>query len=474
MINNFFKPENAFVGDVVPFEKDGYAYLYFLYEDRKVPKTGMPWHLIRTKDYVNYEYMGEALPSGGQYKDDFNCYTGSVVTDHKGLIHLFYTGNNPRTMDANGKSLQLVMHAISDDNMKTWQKQENMTFGAFDNYEPYDWRDPYVFYDEDNCIWRMLLAARKKTGPERRRGVTAQCISKDLIHWEEATPFWNPNKYIAMECPEVFKWGDWWYFIYSEFSDGFTTQYKMSKSVDGPWLTPKFNSIDGRAFYASKSVFLNNRRYFTGWISTKENQNDDGIWQWAGTMSTLEATQNEDGTLSFKLPDEVIQNIGDGDDKEIQLGTQIQQANGYKDIIFDQTTNSERNYLKLTFNIFENTRDWGMLLRATDDGNESYVIRVEMNRNRMVFDRWPRKRLGSEQWQESSGDVPFYIELERPIDIDNGQHVIEVLQEGTLAVIVLDGKTAMSVRMYNRMSGHVGAFVDDGTIDVLSIVQRGA
>ncbi len=191
-------------------------------------------------------------------------------------------------------------------------------------------------------------------------------------------------------------------------------------------------------------------------------------------MSTLEATQNEDGTLSFKLPDEVIQNIGDGDDKEIQLGTKIQQANGYKDIIFDQTTNSERNYLKLTFNIFENTRDWGMLLRASDDGNESYVIRVEMNRNRMVFDRWPRKRLGSEQWQESSGDVPFYIELERPIDIDNGQHVIEVLQEGTLAVIVLDGKTAMSVRMYNRMSGHVGAFVDDGTIDVLSIVQRGA
>lgn len=51
-----------------------------------------------------------------------------------------------------------------------------------------------------------------------------------------------------------------------------------------------------------------------------------------------------------------------------------------------------------------------------------------MNRNRMVFDRWPRKRLGSEQWQESSGDVPFYIELERPIDIDNGQHVIEVLR----------------------------------------------
>lgn len=472
MINNFFRPENAFVGDVIPFEKDGYAYLYFLYEDRKIPKTGMPWHLVRTKDYVNYEYMGEALPSGGKSKDDFNCYTGSVVTDHEGMIHLFYTGNNPRTVDNSGKSLQVVMHATSDDNMKTWQKQEQMTFGAFSNYEPYDWRDPYVFYDEDNDIWRMLLAARKKTGPVRRRGVTAQCVSKDLVHWEEAEPFWDPNKFIAMECPEVFKWGNWWYFIYSEFSDGFTTQYRMSKTLDGPWISPKFNSIDGRAFYASKSLFLNNRRYFTGWISTKENKDDDGSWQWAGTMSTLEAIQNQDGTLSFKIPNEIIQNIGHP--KENKLDSKIEYFDGYKDTILSQFTSSGRDYLKLSFNVRSGTKDWGVLLRASADGNESYIIRVEMNNNRMVFDRWPRKKLGDEQWQESSGDVPFYIELERPVEIIPGKHVIEVLQEGTLAVIVLDGKTAMSVRMYNRSSGHVGAFVDDGSVDILSIVQREA
>lgn len=49
-----------------------------------------------------------------------------------------------------------------------------------------------------------------------------------------------------------------------------------------------------------------------------------------------------------------------------------------------------------------------------------------------------------------------------------------MLQEDTLAVIVLDGKTTMSVRMYNRSSGHVGAFVDDGCVDVVSIMQRRA
>lgn len=390
MINNFFKPKDAFVGDIIPFAKNGYAYLYFLYEDRKVPKTGMPWHLVRTRDYVNYEYMGEALPSGGKYKSDFNCYTGSIVTDQEGLIHLFYTGNNPQILDSRGKSLQLVMHATSDDNMLTWQKQEDTTFGAFPNYEPSDWRDPYVFYDEDKCIWRMLVVARKKTGPERRRGVTAQCISKDLVHWQEVEPFWNPNKFIAMECPEVFHWGDWWYFVYSEFSDGFTTQYRMSKKLNGPWISPKYNSIDGRAFYASKSLFLNNRRYFTGWISTKENQEDDGLWQWAGTMSTLEAIQNQDGTLSFKIPDEIIQNMGYLE--ENMVDSKIEQVDGYKDIILNQVTGRRLNYLKLTFNVYAGTKDWGMMIRASNDGNESYIIRVEMNHNRMVFDRWPRKK----------------------------------------------------------------------------------
>jgi beta-fructofuranosidase len=469
MSKQFFSPQKAFVGDVIPFEKDGYAYLYFLYEDRKVPKTGMPWHLVKTKDYVHFEYVGEELPSGGIEKDDFNCYTGSIVTDKEGKVHLFYTGNNPRTEDETGHSLQVVMHAISDDGMHTWIKHDELTFGADKGYELYDWRDPFVIYDEEDNIWRMLLAARKKVGPKRRRGVTAQCISKDLKTWDIIEPFWDPNKFIAMECPEVFKWGDWWYFVYSEFSDGFTTQYRMAKSLKGPWISPKHNSIDGRAFYASKSLFLNNRRFFTGWISTKENNQDDGVWQWAGTMSTLEAIQNNDGTLSFKLVEEMIESF---ENKMVtNLNKTIKCKDGYKSIIFDEVVKG-LNYFKLDFDIKEGTKDWGVLLRASEDGDQSYILRIEMNNNRLVFDRWPRKHLGSEQWQESAGDVPFYIELERAVDLEDGKHSIEIIQEDSVGVVVLDKKIAMSIRMYDYLEGRVGIFVDDGEVEILSLEKR--
>ncbi|MHC9537043.1 glycoside hydrolase [Dellaglioa sp. BT-FLS60] len=466
----FYRPNEAYVGDVIPFSKDGYAYLYFLYEDRKVPKTGMPWHLVRTKDYVTFEKIGEKLPSGGKSKDDFNCYTGSIVTDEKGVIHLFYTGNNPRTKDETGGSLQLVMHATSTDDMKTWIKHEELTFGPNDNYEIYDWRDPFVIYDEEKKIWRMLLAARKKVGPERRRGVTAQCISTDLESWEITSPFWDPDKFVAMECPEVFKWGDWWYFVYSEFSDGFTTQYRMAKHLDGPWTSPKHNNLEGRAFYASKSLFLDNRRYFTGWISTKEADSDDGAWQWAGTMSTLEAKQNIDGTLSFCLPSEVISNIKNKALKD--LNVQLKREDGYQSYMLSEKTNESTSYSKFIVDVSPDTKDWGVLLRASEDGDQSYVVRVEMNNNRLIFDRWPRKQLGSEQWQ-ISGDVPYYVELERSIDLSSGQHTLEILQEGTIGVIVLDHKVTMSVRMYDKLEGKLGLFVDDGEVNFMSLERRG-
>ena len=38
-------------------------------------------------------------------------------------------------------------------------------------WEPADWRDPYVYYDEEKGRYAMLIAARLKEGLEDRRGV---------------------------------------------------------------------------------------------------------------------------------------------------------------------------------------------------------------------------------------------------------------------------------------------------------------
>jgi beta-fructofuranosidase len=230
----FFQPADAWVGDLIPFEHDGEFWLFYLHEVRSDPKPGTAWNLVTTKDLIQFQDQGVSLPHGTDADLDFNAYTGSILVDESGVHHLFYTGQNPNNLGMDGLPLQLVMHATSTDGMRTWVKHPELTFGAPAGYESGDWRDPFVFRDEAAGQWRMLIAARHSEGPERRRGVVAQCTSKDLMTWEYTDPFWDPRRYITHECPDVFSWGDWWYMVYSEFSETFTTRYRMAKSPDGP------------------------------------------------------------------------------------------------------------------------------------------------------------------------------------------------------------------------------------------------
>lgn len=470
----FFQPADGWVGDLIPFQKDGEFWLFYLHEVRSDPKPGTSWNLVTTKDLIQFQDHGMSLAHGTADDPDFNAYTGSIAVDETGVHHLFYTGQNPGNLGADGAPLQLVMHATSTDGMKTWTKHPELTFGAPEGYETGDWRDPFVFRDEEAGRWRMLLAARHAEGPERRRGVIAQCVSSDLMNWKHAEPFWDPRRYITHECPDVFAWGDWWYMVYSEFSESFTTRYRMAKSPDGPWTVPDLDSIDGRAFYASKTAERDGRRFFFGWIASKENARDDGPWQWAGTMSVLEASQNPDGTLAFSFPDELVESFWDRVPAELdrELPATLTVPDGYEAIL---TRNNvpRQFYARAVLQIEAGTTECGLLLRSSADGDRSYIIRLEPKRGRMVFDRWPRNITGDAQWHVS-GDVPFDIELERPCDLSAGEHTLEVVVDADLCVAVLDRQVALSTRIYDLADGLLGVFAGEGTVTVteLEIRQR--
>ncbi|WP_431230191.1 GH32 C-terminal domain-containing protein [Paenarthrobacter nicotinovorans] len=470
----FFQPADGWVGDLIPFEKDGEFWLYYLHEVRSQPKPGTSWNLITTKDLTQFEDHGVALPHGTEAELDFNAYTGSVVVDDAGVHHLFYTGQNPRNLGPDGAPLQLVMHATSTDGMQSWTKHPELTFGAPDGYESGDWRDPFVFRDEAKGQWRMLLAARHSEGPERRRGVIAQCVSTDLMTWEHTEPFWDPRRYITHECPDVFQWGDWWYMVYSEFSEAFTTRYRMAKSPDGPWTVPALDSVDGRAFYASKTAERDGRRFFFGWIASKEDKKDHGPWEWAGTMSVLEARQNPDGTLGFSFADELVESFWE--DVHVSLADELTAALDVPDSYAALVSREElpsQFYAKAVLDIGPDTTECGLLLRASHDGDQSYILRLEPKRGRLVFDRWPRAITGDAQWHVS-GDVPFDIELERPCDLTPGEHSLEVIVDGDTCVAVVDRQVALSARIYDLTAGRIGVFAGEGSVSVteLEIRQR--
>ena len=465
----FFLPTTGWVGDIIPVAHGGELWLFYLHELRESPKPGTSWALVRTQDFVAFSDNGVSLPHGSESEPDFNAYTGSVVTDEVGVHHLFYTAQNPRRLGVDGLPLQLIAHATSGDGMRRWVKHPEHTFGASTGYETADFRDPFVFRDEQSAIWRMLVAARHDSGPLRRRGVIAQLTSTDLVHWEPAAPFWDPRRYVMHECPEVFRIGEWWYLVYSEFSDAFVTRYRMARSLEGPWLAPGRDTVDGRAFYAAKSTDLNGRRIFAGWIATREGGTDDGAWEWAGTMSLLEARQNPDGSLAFAPPDELVGSFTDEVDFDLEPGG-LAAVDGYACVVSDASL-PRQCYVRAELDIDPGTTETGLLLRTSPDGDHGYVVRLEPTRGRLVLDRWPRASTGDAQWQ-LSGDVPHFLELERPADLTGPAHILEILLEDDIAVVVLDRQVCLSTRLYDHTHDRLGIFVGDGTAKLRELTVR--
>ena len=262
----------------------------------------MDWDLAVTSDFIEYEYKGRVLRRGTTSQQDNNVFTGSVVKDKTGLYHIFYTGNNASYLGTD-KPKEAVMHAVSTDKIK-WRKVPEDTFYAPEAYMRDDWRDPYVYFDETENLYKMLLAARVTSGAESTRGVTAVFESPDLKLWTEAEPIYAPGKYHTHECPDLFKMGDWWYMVFSEFSDRICTRYVMSRDLK-TWIEPKSDMFDGRGFYAAKTAGNEDERYLFGWIPTKQNGSDGGGWEWGGNLAVHKIYQKQDGTLGVCSPETV-------------------------------------------------------------------------------------------------------------------------------------------------------------------------
>jgi beta-fructofuranosidase len=128
-------------------------------------------------------------------------------------------------------------------------------------------------------------------------------------------------------------------------------------------------------------------------------------------------------------------------------------------------------YAKAVLDIQPGTTECGILLRASPDGDHSYVLRLEPKRGRLVFDRWPRAITGEAQWHVS-GDVPYAIELERPCDLSPGSHTLEVVVDGDLCVAVVDRQVALSTRIYDLPAGGIGVFAGEGTVTVTEFEVR--
>ena len=295
-------PEGGYVGDVMPFvTEDGTLELYYLFDTDNNGQGYHPIYKYSTDDLCGYEDHGMVLSYGMMSDPDPALGTGCVMQDADGLYHLFYTGHNDTGNGGKGK--ECVMHATSTDR-ENWTKDPEPLFFSPDNYSKDDFRDPEVFWvEEDQCYW-LLIAARENT----LGGVVIKYTSTDLKNWSYIGPIFAPMDQYMLECPDLFRIGDTWYLTYSWDC---VTYYAMSDSMGGPFLPPKDNILDGKGsmegsgfvFYAAKTAELNGNLYLCGWIGRPGLSADSGVYQWAGSVMNHQLVQREDKTLGVKAPE---------------------------------------------------------------------------------------------------------------------------------------------------------------------------
>jgi len=259
-------PGKAVCADVIPFYHDGEFKLFYLRDYRDIENCGegCPWCLLTTKDLVNYVDHGPVLLRGTQGEQDLYVFTGCCIKLGDKFV-IYYTGHNPH-LRRQGFPEQKILRATSDD-LLHWEKDKDFVFEAPDYLEMHDFRDPFVYFDEEKQLYCMLIAARHKNNDATaHKGVTLVAHSKNGYDWElSKQDFYSPHAYFTHECPDLFKMGDWWYLVFSEFTDKILTKYRMAKSPNGPWITPKVDDFDGHAFYAAKSATDGKRRIMFDW-----------------------------------------------------------------------------------------------------------------------------------------------------------------------------------------------------------------
>ena len=373
-------------------------------------------------------------------------FTGSVTKIGE-VYHIYYTGHNPH-LRRKGLPEEAVMHATSKD-LFHWEKHPEDTFFApNERYESNDWRDPFVFRMEDGK-YGMLLAARSLQGGMRHRGETALCTSDDGVHWHVREPFWSPGLYYTHECPDYFKIGEWYYLVFSEFSQDKVTRYRMSRNPYGPWIAPKDDRSDGCAYYAAKTAGDDQDRYLFGWIATREGTTDAGDWQWGGCLVVHRLVQREDGTLGTEVP-ECVWNAfpkigvdwagaldGTGSVAQTQLGQ------------LDPTC-----ALELRFTVDGPNARVSIALFADEALNDGHFICLEFENGRLVEDCWPRPT-----------HHRFQPGLERAMEIKKTNH-LKVLIDGDAACAYLNGRISLCFRVYHKAGRTFGIIAENSSVSV--------
>ena len=442
----YYKPSAGSVGDPLPFydpvEKE-YKILYLHNFEQNMEETFHPLWGVRTTDCATYTPMGEVLPTGRAGEQDAALGTGCIVYDEQEkLYYIYYTGE--RYKPAADEDRQVVMRATSPD-FKTWTKDPLFRLRGGDyGYSTLNFRDPFIWKMEDG--WHMIVATKPMAAGSRtedKDGCFAEFTSPDLKTWSHAGKFTKMIWDRFLECPNVFKMGDWWYLTYSDMSSferrvhylkGHTID-ELKAATNPTWPDSKEGALDGRAFYAGNTASDGTDRYMWGWCPERRGRDNTDISpdaepKWGGTLVVHRLMQREDGTLyTAEVPAirtkynltatlKAVKTWGkeEGNLTETEGGYTMK---AYSSVMFN--TLNYHNHISMTVTTSDKADRFGISFVRGDrkDGDKTYekyysiMVCPDGNNNYIRFEEEQGK------WElKGGGSYPFPIPADRTYNIN--------------------------------------------------------
>lgn len=397
----YFKPqeEKYFAGDPMPFFHEGIFHVYWLLDYNHVP-AGHVWAHFSTADLQHWTHHPLALTITLPFEKSI-C-TGSVIF-HNGLYYAFYA---TRTQDS-GRT-EFVSYAKSSDGISFIKQQPNPLIIAPQEYESAHFRDPHVFYDDSSKKFHMLITtALQKADLEKNRYCLLRYTSKDLIHWTCQGPFYytgSDKGFAYPECSDLFKWNGWYYLLFKIYGG---TYYRMSHSLNGPFVAPPSDNLSNDyAMVLKTAPFGEQRRIAVGFIPSRAGNKDDGQWTYGGNLVFRELVQKADGTLAAVFCEEMMPAVDSGFHYEVQEEYCVDSPDRFAYYALKNVPVNARIRMKVV-PMGPNTST-GMLLRYSERG--FYELSFDAAANKV--------NLGNTSIERVKGlDVPFEVDVVMKHDI---------------------------------------------------------
>jgi beta-fructofuranosidase len=458
----------GWVGDVMPYYEDGEFQIFFLHDASDLVKSSSagqhPVHKFTSTNVLDFNYEGEMIPYGNATTQDQLLGTGSVVKVGD-TYYFYYTGhnssaswlqnNNPGWATANNR--EAVMYATSKD-LSNWTKHKDFSLRASSGYTGSDFRDPFVFYNDEFGEYWMLVSTKTATNGAIGKGVILVYTTKDPSsnNWVlKPAPLSVEGTYEMLECADIFKAGDKYYMLFAEdWSSTPGTHYRIANSTAGPWVKPAdgYDMFDGHQFYAARSAADASHRYAFGWVHRRQGETDNGARTWAGNLVTHEIYPLANHKLGVRNPQSVTEYLNKEKEASVvsESGTVSRSGsnyvlNGTNGMALYKFEGIEGTAKILgTFAISNLTGTAAIGFNTNDDNTSSYTVKFEARTGRIVA-----YNNGVEVTR-----VPFNLEA-------NKAYTFSLIIDGSVSVLYVNDEVALTNRIYS-LQGKPWSFVADG------------